>query len=131
MLFVITSFSKWLVTSVTLMALVLSSVAYSYPMKMEVTNTDMQHHASMASDCHSIQSDTVECNMGSMKMSIDHHCSGKGETCCKTACVTSICALPSNLYAYIHSAESVINYIQYNEQPRSFVASSLFRPPIL
>ena len=83
----ITSFSKWLVTSVTLMALVLSSVAYSYPMKMEVTHTDMQHHVSMASDCHSTQSDTVECNTSSMTMSIDHHCSGKGETCCKTACV--------------------------------------------
>ncbi|WP_336495338.1 hypothetical protein [Aliivibrio fischeri] len=128
----ITSFSKWLVTSVTLMALVLSSVAYSYPMKMEVMKMNMaQHQEMMASDCHSTQSDTTECNMNTMTMDSDHHCSDKGETCCKTVCIASVFALPSNLYAYINSTSSAVHYPQYNEQPRSFISSSLFRPPIL
>ncbi len=147
-LFVFISFSKWLVTSVTLMALVLSSVAYSYPMKMEgMMNMRMnvvQDSGSMNDmsdcmpECDSTQSNSsennensyIQCDMSSMSMNNSHHCSDKGDSCCKTICVVSVYALPIGLTAYTNAMTSVITYAQYNEQKRSFTSSSLYRPPI-
>lgn len=137
-----TSFSKWLVTSITLVALVLSSVAYSYPMKMEgmVMNMSMEtaqnteNITDCMSDCHfSKSNDTsyMQCDMSLiMLMNNSHHCSDKGDSCCKTICVVSVYALPIGLMAHTNATASVIVYAQYNEQTRSFTSSSLYRPPI-
>ena len=141
MLFVFTSFSKWLVTSVTLMALVLSSVAYSYPMKMEGMMMNMPMEAAQntdnmtdcMSDCHSSKNNEtsyMQCDMSLMLMDNSHHCSDKGDSCCKTICVVSVYALPIGLITYTNAMTSVIIYTQHNEQTRSFTSSSLYRPPI-
>lgn len=138
---VFTSFSKWLVTSITLVALVLSSAAYSYPMKMEgmVMNMPMEaaqnteNMTDCMSDCHSSKNNDIsymQCDMSSMSMNNSHHCSDKGDSCCKTICVVSVYALPIGLTAYTNATASVIVYAQYNEQIRSFTSSSLYRPPI-
>ncbi|OEF11013.1 hypothetical protein [Aliivibrio logei] len=136
-----TSFSKWLVISITLVALVLSSAAYSYPMKMEgmVMNMPMEvaqnteNMTDCMSDCHSSKNNDIsymQCDMSSMSMNNSHHCSDKGDSCCKTMCVVSAYALPIELTAYTNATASVIVYAQYNEQIRSFTSSSLYRPPI-
>lgn len=139
---VFSSFSKWLVTSVTLMALVLSSVAYSYPMKMEgmmMSKSTSQSQMSMSSmkdsmtDCHSpedTQSSDLQCDMSSMPMNNNDHCSDSGDSCCKTICAVSVYALPIGLTAYTNAMTSAIIYTQYNEQIRPFTSSSLYRPPI-
>ncbi|RYU66175.1 hypothetical protein ERW51_13940 [Aliivibrio finisterrensis] len=138
----LSSFSKWLVTSVTLMALVLSSVAYSYPMKMEEMTMNMSTTQSQISmspmsdsmpDCHSpkeSQSSDLECDMSSMSMNNNDHCSEQGDNCCKTVCAVSVYALPIGLNTQINSLAFSIKYGFYNEQPRSFSSSSLYRPPI-
>ena len=139
-----TSFSKWLVTSVTLMALVLSSVAYSYPMKMEGMAMNMPMNEAQSSnsmedmsdcmpDCHSQedpQSSYFQCDMSSTSMNNSTHCSDKGDSCCKTMCVVSVYALPIGLKTHINSLALAISYDHYNEQTRSFTSSSLYRPPI-
>ncbi|WP_122033509.1 hypothetical protein [Aliivibrio sp. EL58] len=135
------SFSKWLVVSVTLMALVLSSVAYSYPVKMEGMTMNMAMPQSQMSpmsysmpDCHSpkeSQSSDLECDMSSMSMNSNDHCSDKGDNCCKTVCTVSVYALPIGLNTQINSLAFAIKYGLYNEQPRSFSSSSLYRPPIV
>ena len=144
-----TSFSKWLVTSITLVALVLSSVAYSYPMKMEgmVMNMPMNtaqdsdpmndmsdcmpaHHSAQGNSSGNDDSSNMQCDTSLMSMNNSHHCSDKGDSCCKTICVVSVYALPIGLTAYTNAMTSVIIYAQYNEQTRSFTSSSLYRPPI-
>ncbi|MDD9196927.1 hypothetical protein PVK62_13955 [Aliivibrio sp. S3MY1] len=139
---VVSSFSKWIVTSVTLMALVLSSVAYSYPVKMEAMTMYMampQSQMKISSmsdsmpDCHSpkeSQSSDLQCDMSSMPMNNNDHCSDQGDNCCKTVCTVSLYALPIGLNAQINSLVFSIKYSFYNEQPRSFSSSSLYRPPI-
>lgn len=136
------SFSKWVVTSVTLMALVLSSVAYSYPMKMEGMTMNMpmsQSQMEMSSmsdcmpDCHSPedpQSDYLQCDMSSMSTNHNDPCSDKGDNCCKTVCVVAVYALPIGLKTHINAFAFSITYDYYNEQERSFTSSSLYRPPI-
>ncbi|MGR6837719.1 hypothetical protein ACU5DF_00905 [Aliivibrio wodanis] len=136
------SFSKWVVTSVTLMALVLSSVAYSYPMKMEGMTMNMampQSQMEISSmsdcmpDCHSQddpQINYLQCDMSSISMNNNDHCSDKGDNCCKTVCAVSVYALPMGLNTQINSLAFAIKYGFYNEQPRSFSSSSLYRPPI-
>ncbi|WP_254654824.1 hypothetical protein [Aliivibrio logei] len=146
MLFVFTSFSKWLVTSVTLMALVLSSVAYSYPMKMEGMTMNTKMNTAQDSDAmydcmpehHSTQSNTsdndpnnyIQCDTSSMSMDSGYPCSEQGDSCCKTICVVSVYALPIGLTAHTNATASVIVYAQFNDQTRSFTSSSLYRPPI-
>ncbi|MGR6859951.1 hypothetical protein ACU5EH_20725 [Aliivibrio salmonicida] len=136
-----TSFSKWLVTSITLVALVLSSAAYSYPMKMEgmVMNMPMEaaqnteNMTDCMSDCHSSKTnDTnyIQCDTSSMSMDSSYPCSEQGDSCCKTICVVSVYALPIGFTAHTNATASVIIYVQYNEQTRSFTSSSLYRPPI-
>lgn len=139
---VFSSFSKWVVTSVTLMALVLSSVAYSYPVKMEGMTMNMampqsQMEVSSMSDsmpgCHSpkeSQSSDLDCDMSSMSMNNNDHCSDKGDNCCKTVCTVSVYALPIGLNTQINSLALAIKYGFYNEQPRSLSSPSLYRPPI-
>lgn len=138
---VFSSFSKWIVTSVTLMALVLSSVAYSYPMKMEGMTMNMPMSAAQDSgsmndsmpDCHSpkeSQSSDLQCDISSMSMNNNDHCSDKGDNCCKTVCAVSVYALPIGLNTQFNSLAFSIKYDFYNEQTRSFTSSSLYRPPI-
>lgn len=129
-------------TSVTLMALVLSSVAYSYPMKMEGMMMDMSATQSQMTtstmsdcmlDCHSLEnahSSNFKCDMSSMSMNNSDHCSDNGDNCCKTMCMASVYALPIGFNTQINSLAFAIKYGFYNEQPRSFSSSSLYRPPI-
>lgn len=137
---VLSSISKWLVTGVTLMALVLSSVAYSYPMKMEGMTMNMAMPQSQMSpmsdimpDCHSLkesQSSDLGCDMSSMSMNNNDHCSEQGDNCCKTVCTVAAYALPIGLNTQINSLAFAIKYGFYNEQPRSLSSPSLYRPPI-
>ncbi len=126
------------------MALVLSSVAYSYPMKMEGMTMNMPMNAAQNSgsmndmsdcmpECHTQddpQSSYLQCDMSFMSMSNSNHCSDKGDSCCKTVCVVSVYSLPIGLKTHINSLALAISYDQYNEQTRSFTSSSLYRPPI-
>ena len=122
------------------MALVLSSVAYSYSVKMEGMAMNMAMPQSQMSpmsdsmpDCHSpkeAQSSDLECDMSSMSMNNNDHCSDKGDNCCKTVCTVSVYALPIGLNTQINSLAFAIKYGFYNEQPRSLSSPSLYRPPI-